>query len=155
MSFCVLVLWIWLNRAALAPGQRDPLRYDLQCGLCMHRLHFSNNGSSERARKHVSGTLTPAVNNLFTWWWIAELSRVPRKGFTLSAGFCFPVIQYNNQCPCIRHEILLLASWTLFNQKFFVFANLEKKINLLLKCSFQFSFSIKCYTKIKCFVVVF
>lgn len=29
-------------------------------------VRFNNNGSSEKARKHVPGTLTPAVNSLST-----------------------------------------------------------------------------------------
>lgn len=35
-------------------------------------------------REHVSGTLTPAVNSLSTWWWIAETGRAQRRGLLLS-----------------------------------------------------------------------
>ena len=103
MSFCVLIFWILLNQASLGPGPRGLLRYDLRCGLRMHRLPFSNNGSSESGCKHVSGTLTPVVNILLTWWWIAEPSRAQSKGLP-PAGFCFQMTQYNNQCRSISHE---------------------------------------------------
>lgn len=36
------------NGLLLAPGQRGPVRYDLQCGRSMHEVRFNNNGLCER-----------------------------------------------------------------------------------------------------------